>query len=444
MNERPPDIRFSRKLYRLIGSFFAGLVVGFILVFLIGYLVDLATYPWLKKIGKSALQNLKENAVPPDSNAWELYDKAMDKTGDRHPSPDLIRYSVGDTSLTGGVEEEISNADDLYQLVEIANRRPGCSFPLNYHMGWYMDRVDYRRLEILCQYIAARSYALLDHGETDAALKSINTGLAFLQKFSHGTPELGNYAFCNALLQKQLRPLRAGLKNGRFTHGQLSSISAYLANLEVGFPTLRWVLEGEINIRKVSFANMPLFLPLELNLPRVKKLSIIKKAGLLIKLRFLLWRYGFSPRLGVIQALKFWDQIIKEQEKLESNYLNQTWPQDEGLQEVVNLRLFRYSRWNPIFVSTIPAWSGFFRTKTEMLVRIRLLNLASRLWSYRNEHGRFPFSLSEIEDYSAVEPFTGVAWNYIWSRDSVVITSPGFNQIYGDVNDLTLTLKKEK
>ena len=93
---------------------------------------------------------------------------------------------------------------------------------------------------------------------------------------------------------------------------------------------------------------------------------------------------------------------------------------------------------------TVPLLSGFFRIKTEMLTRIRLLNLACRLWAYREEKGRFPSTLSEIGGYTAIEPFTGEPWRYISSPDSVVIVSPGFNMIYDDVNDLTLTLKKEK
>lgn len=440
----PSSLTFKKKIVRLAGSFFTGVVVGIVLVFLVGFLVDIASYPGLKKIGNQALQDLRKDTISPDSNAWEFYRLAFDKMGDRETSPALARYAAGETLLTRSIDDELSSAQDIYDLVEKGNHRPGCVIPLDYSKGWKMAQPNYDRVYGLARLISARSFSYLDHGKTEAALRSIYSGLAFIRNLTYGSPQLINYSLGIVLLQRQLRSLRTGLRTGRFDPGQLASISAYLAELEVGFPTLRWVLEGEINIRKVGFANLPILLPVEFGSPRVIKGSLAEKIGYYIRMRFMLWRYCFSSRLGTIQALKFWDQIVNEQEKWELNYLNKTWPQNEDSLVMVNLRLFRYSRQNPTFLATVPPLSGFFRTKTEMLTRIRLLNLATRLWAYRNDHGRFPLSLSEIDHYSAVEPFTGVSWHYGWSQDSVVITSPGYNMIYGDVNDLTLTLKKSK
>ena len=436
------EIRIPKIIFRLVGSFFTGLCIGFVLVIIIGYLIDIISYPGMKKIGNRALQDLRKITISPDRNAWDFYGPALDKIGDREPSPALIRYAVGETLLTETINDEITAAQDIYELIEKGNRQPGCVVPLDYSQGWKMIQPDYDRVVGISQLISARSFLHLDRGEMDGSLRSIYLGLAFIRNLTYGTPQLINYSQGIALLQKQLRPLRVGLRAGRFRPGQLASISAYLDDLEVGFPTLRWVIEGEINIRKVGFSNLPLFMPVEFGSPRVIKGTLVEKIGYSVWMRFLLWRYCFSSRFGIIMALKFWDQIIDELEKMELNYLNKTWPQDKDSLVMVNLRLFRYSRQNPIFLATVPPLSGFFRTKTEMLTRIRLLNLATRLWSYRNEHGRFPLSLSEIDHYSTIEPFTGVAWHYDWSPDSVVITSPGYNEIYGDVNDLTLTLKK--
>jgi hypothetical protein len=438
----PTKISIKKQAAYLTGSFFIGLTAGFILVLVVGYVVDIASYSFLKKMGDKALQDLEKNFVPVDGNAWDYYRLALEKVGSRIPSPGLIRYATIDTSLTETVRREIIANQDIYDLIDKGSAEPRCVIPLEYKKAWKMKYPDYVRMRYLVLQNSARSLSYLLRGDKEAALRSIYSGLSFIRNISSGTPQLFNYSWCIAYIPKQMNVLRRGLRTGAFDPRQLPAISKYLADLEVGFPTYRWVVEGEIDIRTVEFANIPFYIPVEFGAGSTFGKKLIDKIAISIWMRFLLWRYGFSTRLGMIRAIKFWDRIIDELEKQELDFLDKTWPLDKNPIVKVNLGLSRYLHHNPLFTAASPNLSGFFRIKTQMLTRIRLLNLAARLWAYRNDHGQFPASLGEIKDYSAIEPFTGEAWRYQTAGDSAVITSPGFNKVYGDVNDLTLTLKK--
>lgn len=445
MVDKPPSrISIKKQAAYLAGSFFIGLAAGFILVLVVGFAVDIASYPSLKKMGDKALQDLEKNYVSVNGNAWDYYRLALEKVRSRMPTPGLIRYAAGDTTLTEPVRREIIADQDIYDLIDRGSAEPRCVIPLEYKKAWKMTYPDYVRMRYLVLLNSARGFSCLQRGDKEAALRSIYSGLSFIRNIASGTPQLFNYSWCIAYIPKQLNVLRRSLRTGAFDSRQLPAISKYLADLEGGFPTYRWVVEGEIDIRTVGFANIPFYIPVEFGAGSSFGKNLIDNITISIWMRFLLWRYGFSTRLGMIRALKFWDRIIDELDKQELDFLDKTWPLDKNPIVKINLGLYRYLHHNPLFAAASPNLSGFFRIKTQMLTRIRLLNLAARLWAYRNDCGQFPASLSEIKDYSAIEPFTGETWQYQVAGDSAVITSPGFNKVYGDVNDLTLTLKKTK
>jgi hypothetical protein len=378
-------------------------------------------------------------------NAWEYYSRAQDKLAGQPPSSSLLKYAYGDTSrITAELERELAANRDIFDLIKEGNKRSGCSFLVDFKKGWGMTLPgNNNRFQELVVLTIARSKAHLERGQTGPALETIFSGLSLVRHLTAGVPLLGNYTNGIVLLQRQLSVLRSGLREGRFTKYELRRIEDFLTGLESGFPPYRWVMEGEININRVGFGNIPFYLPVEVGILRGGRNWSKKYIGNIIVLRYKLWRYGFSTRLASIQALKLWEKIVDELDRQEKRYLDKTWPSGVDSLVKIELRLPRYARRNPMINVTVPLMSGFFRIKTEMLTRIRLLNLACRLWAYREEKGRFPSILSEISGYAAIEPFTGEPWRYISSPDSVVIVSPGFNRIYDDVNDLTLTLRKQ-
>ena len=61
---------------------------------------------------------------------------------------------------------------------------------------------------------------------------------------------------------------------------------------------------------------------------------------------------------------------------------------------------------------------------------------------YRLETGRFPNALSELGYNGIIDPNTKNTWDYTYAKDSVVISSPGYDQLYNDDGDISITLKK--
>lgn len=445
MVDHPTEKRkIFKNLLRILVSFFAGLAGGLLLFLVVGYLIDIASYPFMKNVGNRALRKLRADQATDAENAWEYYTRALDKITHRPPSSGLKKYANGDTLLlTDALEKELASDQDIFNLIRDGNELPGCSFPVDFQKGWKMILPGNNdRFKDLVALTIARSKAQLDRGQTGPALGTIFTGLSLVGHLTAGVPQLSNYTVGIVLFQRQLAVLRSGLREGRFKKGELPKIEDFMTDLESGFPSYRWVMEGEININRVGFANIPFYLPVEVGVLTGGRTWAKKYIGNIILLRYKLWRYGFSTRLAVIRALKLWEKIVDELDKQEKRYLDKTWPLGSDSLAKIELRLPSYAQRNPMINVTVPLLSGFFRIKTEMLTRIRMLNLACRLWSYREERGRFPTNLSEIIGYTTIEPFTGETWGYRTAGDSAVISSPGFNKVYGDVNDLTLTLKK--
>lgn len=435
-----------KNFFRMLASFVIGLAAGLLLFLVVGCLLDVVMYPFMKIVGNQALGKLLADRAVGEDNAWDYYVRALDKLVVQPSDPGLMKYAYGDTSLlTDGLAKELAADHDIFILIQEGNKRPGCSFPVDFKKGWGMTLPDnYDRFQDLVVLTIARSKAQLERRQIGPALETIFSGLSLVRHLTVGVPQLGNYARGIVLLQRQLSVLRSGLREGRFTKKELPMIEDFLTELESGFPSYRWVMEGEININRIGFGNIPFYMPVEIGVLTGGRSWSKKYIGNIIILRYKLWRYGFSTRLAAIQALKLWEKIVDELDKQEKRYLDKTWPSGADSLVKIELRLPRYARKNPMINVTVPLLAGFFRIKTEMLTRIRLLNLACRLWSYREVNGHFPSTLAEISGYTTIEPFTGEPWHYIWSPDSVVIVSPGFNKIYDDVNDLTLTLKKEK
>lgn len=444
VGHKPSRVSIKKQAARLTGSFFIGLLVGFLLVLLIGYLVDIASYPWLRKIGDRALNQFRSRQADTVDNAWQYYMPALSRVLDDPPSDSLNAYVFGGKPLSPYVEEEMARRDGIYELLQRGAERPGGLMPIDFRKSWNIRLTQDNQIHNLMVYSLARSLAQLDRGENDASLRSIFNGLTFTRRLIDGVPMLGNYSRGIIWLQRQLGILRIGLVRGQFTADQLSTIQKYLTGMETGFPEFRWVIEGEININKIGFASIPVDVPLETGVLIAGRLWVKKYLRNPISLRFRLWRYGFSTRLATIFALKYWDRIILALNRQEERYLYKTWPDGKDSLTIINPQAYRYAQKNPIFPITMPLLSGFFRIKTEMLARIRMLNLACQIWMYELRNQEFPRTLEKIEGYTAIEPFTGDAWHYSWFRDSVIITSPGFNRVYGDVNDLSLTLRKQK
>lgn len=444
VSHRPANVTFKKLALRFGGSFLIGLVAGFVLVVLIGYSVDLAVYPWLRSIGERALLQFLSLQAGTTDNAWEYYLPAMEQASLDTPSDTLLSYVFGSQPLNSSIEKEINEHQRIYELLRTGAERPGGLMPIDFRKSWNIRLPQDIEIYNLMAYALAQSQSYLERGENDAALRSIFTGLTFNRRLIAGVPMLGNYSRGIIWLQRQMAILRNGLTSGKFNAEQLSTIKSYLTDMETGFPDYRWVIEGEININKIGFASIPPDVPLETGVLAVGRLWVKRYLRNPFWLRIQLWRYAFSTRLATIRALKYWDGIIFALDRQEQRYLYKTWPNGSDSLAAINPQGYRYSRKNPIFPITMPLLSGFFRIKTEMLARIRMLNLACRLWEYELKNHEFPGDLDEIEGYTAIEPFTGGGWRYSWFKDSVVITSPGFNRVYDDVNDLSLTLRKQK
>ena len=440
-------------------------IVGSLVTFcigllIIGYFIDIASYPVLKRIGESALQELKSSRKQGEGNAWDYYVQVVEKMEGYSVNKDLASYSYGSIKITKEIEKEINAHREIIEIIEIGTKQPFCSIPLEYEKGWEKPILRYNELKHISTLFVAQALHELEKGKTEDGLSYIFCGLTFTNHIMGGAPNQLSYIIGMGLMNHYLRTLEISLSTGIFNKQQLQKINLFLNKLEKDLPMFSWVSEGELNIDKIGMSSIPFFKPIELNLPHLYKLMAYISSGKpkktenseetkkppyhydeAIKIRILCWRYLFSTRLAAIRSFKFRKKQLSSIDRIEKTFLEKPKNEFKILKPIEKLEIEKADSRNPV-LGVFPFYTSFLERKLKTVAKIRLLNLSTLIWVFYLENNQFPDSLKDITNDIIIDPYSCDLWEYTHAKDSVVISSPGYNLSFGDDDDLSITLNK--
>lgn len=426
----------TKKILRIIG-FIIGIPVAFIiLVVIIGWIVDLVTLPSIKSEGKIALQELNALTKKGEDNAWNYYAQAMEKMKDTEIPDDLDKYLLGQKNLTDEMMISFSRSNDVIALMQEGADKPYCFIPYEYEKGVEAELPDFLSLRECAKVCAGQALSAFEIGILGHGLSNTLNGLTTGKHIISGAPLLINYMVGIVTSGIYLKILEPSVASGSFNVQQLDEIHGFLDEYERTMPSLVWALDGERKTFCVTLANTPLEVVFFQQIYTIKGSFI---HGLV--LRFWVWQYWFSPHLATLKALESWDDILSE--------MNAS---AKGLEYTVEYDVFVARQFkekgvvehirNPILRLFVPNYHNMFARKSKTLARIRLANCAALVWRYKIENGTFPASLDLINSNATKDPFRDETWGYVVTKNSAILTSPGYNLTFGDDDDLSTTLKK--
>lgn len=426
-----------KKNLRIV-AIIIGIPVCLILIALvIGIITDAITTPAIKAKGDSALKELIALRKEGKDNAWNYYSQAIALMKEKTFPTDINKYLRGEIGITDEIIVSLNINKDVIILMEKGAMQPYCSMPLEYEKGIEMPLPVFVVLQECAKIHAAQALSALEIGVTNDGLLKTLHGLNSGKHIISGSPFLLTYMVGLVTIGRHLHVLESGVATGIFDKQQLETTSHYLAELERTLPSLLWSLEGEIKTINVSLAAKPLNYESLLAM-EIFEGSIFHDIGL----RIWMWRYLFSPRLATLKAIKTWDDMIATLHISAKGKEGSTEYDIIIAHHVTKDEMKKHCGSNPISMLFMPNLEPMFRRKSRVLAKARLIRCAALVWKYRIEHGTFPGSLKEINNAAIKDPFRDGTWDYVITKHSFELKSPGYNLVYDDDDDLSITLNK--
>jgi len=428
------DFKF---MVRVIVSIF-GLFVFFIIV---GFVVDCCTYPAMKRIGNKALESLISQSKKKSGNAWDYYLSAIEMSENIESNKMLEMYLDDRIEVTPEIKGVIKASEAAIKKMKQGSKMTYCSIPYDYEKGLKLKIPDFLTLRNLVKILCVESLHKIRNGETEEGISDLLCVMNLGKHIECAAPLLLDQMIGSFYISEALKVLKIGLSTGLFNDDELKQIHSSLAQVEEDLPFLSTALEGEEKKIKVSFAHFSIWktsrVILLMSSEGAEKPLVFEKLGL----RLSCWRYFFSPRLAAVKSFGFMDKVVQRMKEIEnksnsnSRNANLAIKPEELLQEKMN----RYTRINPVFRIIDVNVMHLFHRKLRCITRIKVLQLACNLCSYNLENGHFPKYLEDIGDDIILDFNTGKKWEYSNWIDSITVFSPGPNSLTTK-DDISVTL----
>ena len=132
-----------KKAFRIIGTFALCIIGACMIIFLLGWIVDINAQGKLKKEGDKALTLLQQYQTQPEANAWDYYRLVIEDMKTRELSYEVTQYINQEIEYSDKINEELTAYPDVIELVKRGNAQPECWIPIPYEQGAAADiRVD--------------------------------------------------------------------------------------------------------------------------------------------------------------------------------------------------------------------------------------------------------------------------------------------------------------
>ena len=407
-----------------------GSAVGLLLfLLLIGFIVDLCTYPALKKIGNKALKSLIVYNRNEPGNAWNYYSAAIEKSKNIPSAIVSYKYLDGSTEITQEMLQSFKDYEDAIIELKEGARQKYCSIPYDYSKGVAVKIPNFMALRKIGEITCARGLYELENDNTKLAIDDVLTVADVGKHIANSAPNLLNQMIGIVFLSQAMKVLKIGLSSNLFNRDELEKISKKLSGIEKDFPLLSAGLDGEKKQLEISFGNRSAFKSMrslaDLFFYENKMPSVFEH----IVFRLFCWRYLFSPRLAAFRGFKFMDYIVSRMRELETSYeqINKKGQNDAQVREAISKNAKNYAAKNPVFSTMFPNFFSMYDRKVETITKIRILQLSCSIRFYYSENSRFPGRLQEIGGDIITDLNTGEMWSYTNYGDSCEIYSPGPN-----------------
>jgi hypothetical protein len=424
-----------QKVLRNAGVFALCILGACILIYIIGFVVDVATQPALTKEGTRALAELKTYQKTVDNNAWDYYAVVIQEMKNKPLSSEVGRYLNQEIDLKDKIKQELISYPDIFELIKQGNAQPECWIPIQYEAGAFAELPEYHYLIQAARLLGAQTVAALETGDMPTVLDKTVHGLQFTRHVLHGSPALMNYIISLVMLGINLHTLELSLSSGGYNTRQLEQLQSVLEPYELDMPSLLTAFRLEQTSMKVTMMNIPLH-------EAITQDADVMQGNLFHKFseRLVFWRYFFSPRLAILKAMKKGDEMLTAAAQSSRDKRGI----DEDLAVLESLDKSdpdSYGKVNIAFAFYMPQYRGMFTKKLTSQARIRMLLCAVLLQKHARTFGNFPVTLDPFDSGITQDPFTKKMWEYSSTQKEAELKSPGYDQEYGTDDDLLVTLR---
>jgi len=390
------------KILKTIGIVLLSIVGLFILLFVIGYIVDIFSSAPLNAITKKGRADLMSYRMDIKDNAWNEYAQAIEKVKSFRISTEADIFLKGGTKVSPSFQKEVEKYPAIYPIIDQGNSKKACQIPYNYENGWKMELPNYIAMQTITKIIAIRTMQSLIQNEAEKSVDYTIQGLMFCDHIIHGGPVLINYMVGVVIYGITLKPFKYGIENGKYNADQLRKISATLSHCEEALPPLSWALKGESDITKINRFNF-------------SSLGV----------RLSCWRYFFSPKLALLRGLNDLQGSIESFSKHENASLEISNNEiTTGYNYIQDSMPERDLEKNPILAPAEANFSSMLKRKIELVAKLRSLNLAAEIMEKELKVGVLPKTIEGLDGKNIINPLTGIEWNYFYGGDSAVISIP--------------------
>ncbi len=416
----------------------------FVFLLAVGIGVDCCTYRVLKRAGNEAYESLVSQSGTKSRNAWDYYLSAIAMSKNIESNKMLEMYLDSKIETTPEIKGVMKAAETAIKKIRQGSAMTYCSIPYNYKKGLELKIPDFVTLRNLVRIMCVESLYKIRNGRTEEGVSDLLCVMKLGEHIECAAPLLLNQMIGSFYISEALKVLKIGLSIGLFNDDELKQIYSSLTQIEEDLPFVSAALEGEEKKIKVSFAHLSIGQTSKLILLRSSQGTEKPFFFERLKLRLSCWRYLFSPRFAAVKSFGFMDKVVERMKEIEiksnSNLRNAnfTIKPEELLQERMN----RYVRINPVFRIIDVNVMSLFHRKLQCITRIKVLKLACNLCAYDLEYGHFPKYLEDIGGDIILDFNTGEKWEYTNWIDSITVFSPGpsFQTTKDDVS-VTLFLR---
>jgi len=390
-----------KRALKTIGIILLCIVGLFVLLFVVGYIVDIFNSAPLNAMAKKARADLVSYKADIKENAWVDYLQAMEKVPDITISFDVNNYLQGKTVLSPQFPREIEKYPVVYPIIARGNEKALCRVPFNYNAGWNMELPNYISVQKVAKILAVQSMQALKSNNMEKSVDYTIQGLKFCDHFIQGGPVLINYMVGIVSYGIMLKHLAYGLENSKYTVRQLGRIRTTLFNCADSLPLLSWALKGDIDILKSG-----------------------KFPFNSLGIRLSCWSCFFSPKLAFLKGLNTQKKSIAEMSRHEMASMQITNDETtEGYPFIKDSLPGKDPRNNPIRALAEAHFSSMLKRKIELTAKLRAMNLAAEIREKELLAGGLPETLDGLDNENRINPMTRKEWNYSYTVDSVVISS---------------------
>ncbi len=425
-----------RRILRIIAALAVAIIGLSVLIFIVGYGVDFFSSAAVKKEAEQALAEFDQLDRSDDGNAWEYYQKAIQLMETRTYDGRIDKYLEHSFAVSNSLQMELNRHNDISNLIRTGAAQPYCHIPIDYEKGLHAVLPNYKKLMECAKILNAQILVALEQGHRGRAVDKMIDGFTLSRHVMSGTPLMLNFMMGMRIVNLFAATLDIALSTGAFDENDLEKIVALLYEYDRKIPPTVWVLQAENNGMKIMMRTIPPLYPM-LDQIEMLKATLLDEMGI----RLLFWRHGFSAKLAALSAVRDIDNVISDMQ--DDGKTSGSIEEDIRHANDFDDFLMAYRSKNEIMNIYATNWRGLFVSRTRSLAYIRLLYSAALLWLDRIEQGDFPQSLTGSEVSIVADPYTGRAWEYIWTGDIVTLKSPGSDLVFDNQDDLSITLFRQ-